>query len=267
MIEFLVSTTNRTDLHFLNKIFEHVKGDYSILVINQCIDIPVPDSIVSDKENVRVLSVSERGTSRSRNLAIQNAIGDICTFTDDDLIYSSDVLSVVQAAFSQIDSDIITFQTAICGSDVKMKSYRDTSFKHNKRTILAVGDWEIFFKKESIGSIRLDERFGLGCEFPACEYHIFLMDCYKEGLKIHYEPHAVVCHPFVITTGVKFLPYIEIARGAGFVRMLGIFGFPAAIYFAIKKYPIYKSKNSFFSEVGYLFTGCLKIYLYGLHKK
>lgn len=261
-IEFLVATTNRTDLKFLDEIFQNINIDnIYILVINQCINIPLQSKIDIPHSNIRVISVAEKGTSVSRNLAIKNMIGDICTFTDDDLIYEKNIIEKILNAFQGKNIDIVTFKTGIINSNKDIKNYKKKSFKHTLRSLLSIGDWEIFFKSNIIknNNILLDERFGLGCKYPACEYHIFLMDCYKKGINIFYIPIVVVKHPDIISTGLKFTPSLEVSRGAGFARMLGYKSVIASILFAIKKYPLYKEKHSFIKECFFLIKGNMDI--------
>ncbi|NBM53725.1 glycosyltransferase [Proteus sp. G2669] len=263
-VEFLVATTNRTDLKFIDRIFQNINiDDIYILVINQCIDIPLPSKIDIPHDNIRVLSVTEKGTSVSRNLAIKNMIGDICTFTDDDLIYEKGIIEKIINNFQQKNTDIITFKTGIINSNKDIKYYKNNHFKHTFRSLLSIGDWEIFFKSNIIKAknILLDERFGLGCKYPACEYHIFITDCYKKGIDISYIPIVVVRHPDIISTGLKFTPILEISRGAGFARILGYKSLIASIFFAIKKHPLYKEKHSFFKECYFLIKGNIKILL------
>ena len=72
-IEFLISTMNRSDFRFLDKIFLHFDlNEIHILIINQT----TKDNILkSKKDNIRVFNVYEKGLSRSRNLAIKQAKG------------------------------------------------------------------------------------------------------------------------------------------------------------------------------------------------
>ena len=58
--------------------------DYRILIINQT----TKDNLLeSELTNVRVINSFEKGLSKSRNLAIRNAMGDICLIADDDITY------------------------------------------------------------------------------------------------------------------------------------------------------------------------------------
>ena len=93
-IEFLISTINRTNLDFLESMFKNVgMENVNALIINQCIDIDVSKEIKTPHKNIRIISVKEKGTSISRNLALKNMTGDIGTFTDDDLILRKKYIS------------------------------------------------------------------------------------------------------------------------------------------------------------------------------
>ena len=79
MIEILISTMNQKDDSLINKMNLHCNS----LIINQC----SYDS-VKKKDAIRIINTTERGLSKSRNMAIENSIGDICIIADDDLVYS-----------------------------------------------------------------------------------------------------------------------------------------------------------------------------------
>lgn len=259
-VEFLIATINRQDISFLNNIFKNIDvKTVNALVINQCIDIPL-QQLSCPYENIRIISTSSIGTSVSRNLALQHATGDICTFTDDDLVYERKCIDIIKQNFSTLDSDVITYKTGYINSVGFLKKYSNHAFVHSLYSLLKIGDWEIFFRRESVqGKVLFDEQFGLGCKFPSCEYHIFATDCYKQKLKLTYMPIRIVNHPNLVSTGMKYLSHLEVARGAGFARMLGLKSIPAIFFFALKKHQEYKTRHTFFKEIFFLMSGALKI--------
>ena len=75
------------------------------LIINQC----SYDS-VKKKDAIRIINTTERGLSKSRNMAIENSIGDICIIADDDLVYSEHMVTTVEKAYDKYkDASIIVF--------------------------------------------------------------------------------------------------------------------------------------------------------------
>jgi len=87
-LEILVATQDRNSLEFLYKMFpEKECHEYKILVVNQT----DRKRIISEQQlgsNVRVINSFDKGISKSRNLALQNAIGKIILIADDDVVYT-----------------------------------------------------------------------------------------------------------------------------------------------------------------------------------
>ena len=108
--EILVATTNRTTLDFIDNMFKNnVLEHYHLLIINQTSEHKL---LVSHKPNIRVINAFETGLSRSRNLAIQHAIGDICLLADDDVVFLEGFENKIMESYDQLkDADLITFKT------------------------------------------------------------------------------------------------------------------------------------------------------------
>ena len=116
--EILISTVSQTSLDFLNPMF---KGQdfraYNLLIVNQNSNSA---DLVSEYKNIRVFNSSEKGLAKSRNTAIKNALGTVCLFADDDVVYEKDFKQIIMSAYkTHTDSDIITF---------KMKDFNDNDF-------------------------------------------------------------------------------------------------------------------------------------------
>lgn len=269
-IEFLVATINRTSCDFLYSMFKNVSfDDCYVLVINQCIDIPVPKSeIVFSHDNVVVYSVDAKGTSCSRNMAIERMRGDIGIFADDDVVYKKDVLQIIRAAYSQYPlADIITFQAQYF-SGKYLKEYKKQPYVHNKYSLKNVSDIEISFRKEMIQEKRIifNTLFGLGAKFPLGEYLIFLKDCNDRKCKLVYVPQVIILHPDCLHSGLRFDELYEVGRGAVYAKVSPIL-FPILIfYFALKKFHLYKSKHSFSKELSLLFLGSYRYFKMILNK-
>ena len=107
-IQLLISTMHQTDYSLLEKM----KIASDVVVINQC-DRESTKTIEYNGHNVLWIDTTERGLSKSRNMAIRNATADICMLADDDMEYRCDYVDIVLSAFSRISSDIIGFQ--VCG--------------------------------------------------------------------------------------------------------------------------------------------------------
>ena len=86
MLEVLVSCMHQND----KTIVETSGISSNVLIINQCNH----DSIQTWNENhrlVRMISTTERGLSRSRNMAIRFAQSELCLFCDNDEVFFSTI--------------------------------------------------------------------------------------------------------------------------------------------------------------------------------
>lgn len=162
-IETLVAAMHKTDTSFL----EPMNPCTDVVVINQTDN---EDKIITKSPNgKRVLFISnkERGLSRSRNAAIDNATADVCIIDDDGFIHMDGIDKIIEEAYETYpDADIITFQ--MTSSKDRAKSYIPQPFKHNRLTIMKVSSVEITFKLEAVNKVcvKFDEDFGTGSTFP-----------------------------------------------------------------------------------------------------
>lgn len=235
-IEFLVSTMNRKDLSFLDAMFQHNNiSNINVLVINQCINIEIP-TIETLHENVRVISVKDKGLSKSRNLGLRNAIGDIVLPTDDDVVYEPDIVGILTNAFeSNKDVDLLTFQIRKKSGGF-LKKYRDHAYNHTMRSILQVASVEIALRRNEIAryDVVYNEFFGLGATYPTGEENIFLKELLKKKVRMRFVPYTIASHPDM-TSGALLDRRGLFNKGAVFANLWGIMAFPAAILFVIKK--------------------------------
>ena len=77
-----------------------IKSD--LLIVNQC-DRNDYTEINVEGYLWRMISTTERGLSKSRNMALKNARGDVCLFCDDDETMVTDYANIILNAFSKLD--------------------------------------------------------------------------------------------------------------------------------------------------------------------
>lgn len=211
-------------------------------------------------ENVTMISCTERGSSNSRNMAIEYADGDICVISDDDVSYVDNADDIIEKAFLENpDADIITFQIRTPDGTLFNDGYPEKKQWHNWRSILRCASIEIAFKRESIvrNNLRLDINFGLGSKYRVHDEIIFLKDAMDKGLKILYMPIPIVIHPKE-SSGSDFNDSLISSKGAAFVRLFGIKGILLNFIFAVKKHKEYSSKYNFVRFIIQMFKGSLK---------
>lgn len=243
-IEFLVSTINRSNLDFLKPMFYNLDFEnLNILVINQCIDIELVENIKPLHDKIRVISVKEKGISKSRNLAIKNALGDICVIADDDISYEKGSIENIKKAYEKHSQyEILTFLR-------KEMQQGHTFFKHHRLSILTVSSLQITFKRKTIqkNNLLFNESFGIGSGiYIGGEEPLFLNDCLNKGIPMGRYPYTIVSHPH-LSTGKKMNLAVFITYGATVSKIFGTpMGIAMLTWFVIKKTPqLYKKENVF----------------------
>jgi len=201
VIEVLISTMNKTSLSFLEKMFPHNKlENLNLLIINQT---KLGHECVSNFENIRVINSYETGLSKSRNLAIKNAIGVICLIADDDVEYVKDFEKIVKDTYHRItNTSIIRFKIdTFTGEDYKTYPKKSKQLL-NRNSIKPTSSIEMTFKREDIvnNNIEFNTLFGLGSYFTAGEEYLFLKDALQRDLIIYFEKQAIVKHALERTT-------------------------------------------------------------------
>ncbi|KGN72317.1 hypothetical protein HQ47_10260 [Porphyromonas macacae] len=205
----------------------------------------------------RVISNEERGLSKSRNLALKNAIGDICLIADDDVIYEPDYEQKVQRAYSVLkDADVIIF-------DIIKKDKRSTIYKKKRKlgflAVLKCSSIRISFKRNSIidNGITFNELFGAGTDlFSSGEENIFLYECLKKKLKIYYFPEVILTMNSVSSTWFKgYTRKYFNTKGAFAYEIWGAAWFLYVLQFLIRHYIQYRKELSIFKALKYCKEG------------
>jgi glycosyltransferase involved in cell wall biosynthesis len=192
-LEIMVSTMNRSDLSFLEAMFPDMNlSSYSILIINQT---KLNQDLVSTTEGIRVINSREFGLSKSRNLAIENAVGDILVIADDDIEYLPDFDKTILRAYKKYDqASLISFQF-VDENDQLLKIYPKTEgyTTSTKRPLSSV---EITFRRKDVKEkgIRMNENFGLGTSFPSAEEQIFKDSLLRHGLRVAFYAKPILKH-------------------------------------------------------------------------
>lgn len=108
-VEVLASVMNQS----LDKIAEEMALDSEAVIINQCGQLGYQEELYRGNR-IRFYSFPERGVGRSRNEAILRAEGDICLFSDEDIVYEQGYAQAILEEFQrQPDADMILFNVTI----------------------------------------------------------------------------------------------------------------------------------------------------------
>ena len=189
------------------------------LIINQC-DRDGERDELRNGQSVRVIERNERGLSRSRNLALENAMDDICIFCDNDIRYTDDAPRVITDAFARHpEAGIICF---FIERPERHEPVRKTEGSMSKKDMMRIFSPEMAVRRSRLGSLKFDEDFGAGALYKMGEENIFLFEAARRKIERIYVPLRI--GETLPNKSSWFTAYdrdFYIARGAGYEAMDG----------------------------------------------
>ena len=219
-MEVLLSCMNQKDWRIAEK--SGITG--SALIINQCPDAKeegLPDTFQTFSDRVRMITTTERGLSRSRNMAVLHSAADVCLFCDDDESFIDGYEEIILQAFRSLpQADIIAFNV-----EGKQTRLSDKIQKLGFTGCLKLASYQIAFRREAIVKKRLffDVHMGAGSGNGCGEENKFLLDCRKAGLSIYYVPETIAkLRPQTSTWFFGFNRDFFYQRGAATRHMMGL---------------------------------------------
>ena len=208
------------------------------------------------KSNHRFMSYKERGLSRSRNHALDNAKGDVCLIADDDCSYVNNYEKIVNDAYEKYpDADIIAFDFIRADGTKKTMREGRVGFLYSMK----ISSVQTTFRRNSVkkSGVKFDEKFGAGSDGPQWgEENIFLFDCLRAGLKIYYVPVTILrLQNFGSTWDRSNTPERYKQWGAIFYRMSPSFWRILILQFTLRKRKIYGKDMSGLEVYRYMMEG------------
>jgi glycosyltransferase involved in cell wall biosynthesis len=241
-----------------NEIIELLK-DMNIqsdcVVVNQC-DKDSTECITYKDYYITIVYSTDRGLSRSRNLALQNADADIVVIADDDMRYVDEYPQIILRAYeSHAYDDILTFKVK------NDKKYFSQEKKLNKILIQKVSSVEITMRLNAVKYIKFNDLFGTGSEYFQCgEESIFLKDCINSKKHIKYMPIKMASlldnRPSTWFMGYDRKRLVDL--GAVYYE-LSHFGCIIFIFrFVVQRHGLYKKNMDIVHAVYYMIYGVIK---------
>ena len=186
--EILMSVMHQTNFDIAYK----TNINSNVLIINQCDKEDYKEIEVNGKL-WRMISTKERGSARSRNMAMQNAKGEICLFCDDDEVLEDDCENIILEAYKQlIDAGSIVFNVQRIGYKMKKKYYSITRIR-KAPFYRGYSTQMLTIKLEDIKAtgIKMNEMFGSGAEWGPGEETLFETQIRKAGIKMYEYPKKI----------------------------------------------------------------------------
>lgn len=213
-IEILIATMNRESDDFLKVMFQGgIPPGIKLLVINQA----TKKKLTSGTPNLRIINSSEKGLSKSRNLALDNAVGTLCILADDDIVFSEGFEKKIIRAFNEYNNASFIRFCSERETGVPLKKYpANAKSELSWLDILNTSSVEMVVHRERVmeKNIRFDENFGLGSTFPMGEEQVFLARLKNAGLQLAYVPEYINKHKDLSTTEKVSIKEKYMAQGA-----------------------------------------------------
>lgn len=127
-VEILMSCMYQKDFSIVEK--SKIKSD--AIIINQ-----TDENKIEVKEydfgTVKMISTTERGLSRSRNMALKNATSDFCIICDDDEVLADNYVQMVEEAYNKTNADVLVFNIKSMNTNLRpQEKFFDRIKKINK---------------------------------------------------------------------------------------------------------------------------------------
>lgn len=187
-VEVLMSAMHQIDFSLGYKS----KVDSDLLIVNQC-DCEKEEEIWVNGHRWRMISTKERGLSKSRNMALRHAKGDICLLSDDDEEFSDGYAkSIIENYKKYPDASAIVFNVRRINYNMKKKYYRIQSERLAPK-YRGYQSAMLTFRRDIImdNHIYFDEKFGSGTSWGGGEEILFERDIRRNGLLLYENPFQV----------------------------------------------------------------------------
>lgn len=186
-VEVLVSVMNQS----LEDLAERMQLDSDAAIINQCDRLGYEEK-AHRGHTLRFFSFPDRGVGRSRNEAILRAEGDICLFSDQDIVYEPGYAQAVSEEFqNNPDADMILFNVTI---EEDRRTYCITRRKRVRwYNCGRYGAVSFAVRRESLMSsgVTFSLLFGGGARYSNGEDSLFLKEFMSKGFRVYTAPVTI----------------------------------------------------------------------------
>jgi len=231
LVSLILCTLNRKEevIRFLESLNNQTYKKFEVIIVDQNEDDRIDKIVDNFKYKIKLLK-SERGLSLSRNKGLENSIGDIVAFPDDDCWYHADTIKKVVDVLSD---------KSICGVSCRIKdsSELDSVINWpNEDNVVNVGNClncccsaSLFLSKsivEKVGCFNVDLGLGAKTGYGSGEETDLVLKILKINGKIIYKHKLYLYHPQQVTSYNEKSQKRAYSYGLGMGRTLSLNNYP-----------------------------------------
>ncbi len=182
-IEILCATMNQTDFSKIDEMNIHA----DVLFTNQS-GRNAYDEHMWGGHRARMVTTNTIGVGINRNIGLLYATGDILLFADDDFIYDDNLEENILKAFEKCKkADVIIFGNRYSKNG---EVYKVRQLQNKKLPIyqsMKFGTYVLAIKRDVVlkHNLTFSNLFGGGCIYSHGEDSDFILQCFKNKLKIY----------------------------------------------------------------------------------
>jgi glycosyltransferase involved in cell wall biosynthesis len=244
-----VNSKRNSVIKKINSLSDITKKSVSFLVISQLED-KCEDDIL---DNIRIIKLTSKGLSKSRNFAIKETSTEWVWFQDDDFVLNELELKNLIYSLSVTNIDIALIRIgSLENRQTYYKKYKDFS-KFTRLLSLKVSSIEIIARVDFLrkNKITFNENLGLGTELACCEENQFMLNSFDAGANIHYLKNTLCYHTTLPEN--RNIDYTKNLKAKGYI---------------LKQFPLYISlplilKWAFTINTGFVFFKNIKLLING----
>lgn len=236
-LEILMSCMHQSD----DSLVRASRITSDVVVINQC-DREDYAEYATENGTARMFSTTQRGLTKSRNMAIAKSDAEVCLLCDDDEVFQPDYREKILNAYESLpQADVVIFKMVN-----RPPSFPDKVMRLRFPKTMKVSSWQISFRKASLAAkgVAFDELLGAGTGNGAEEELKFLWDCQKAGLQIYYVPALIASVAQTESTWFGgFTEQFFENRGATTRYIMGLpLASAYALYYCLRKRSMYSAQ-------------------------
>lgn len=186
-VQVLIAAVNQEP----EKLIRQMNIQSGAILVNQCEQYKT-ETISLTNGKIQVFHMAERGVGLSRNTALMRATGDICLFSDQDIIYEDGYEEAMLREFEQHpEADMIVFNIQV---GKERQTYHNGQWKkvhwYNCGRYGAVS-FAIRREKLLESGVTFSLLFGGGAKYSAGEDSLFIKQFMDKGYQVYASPVTI----------------------------------------------------------------------------